>query len=229
LTTVAHDDTLTGDGTSGTPLGVTSGLLSSKKIEEGSDCNDMVSQGTFLIQGNCDNTPYGSRNVTMELIVYEMGSDVFQVAYVLRDGYSVIKRMYVRTYGQTNKTWTSWSRLVDSDSLSAIDSRLTTAEAKVQALEAKTTYQPVANGTDLHTLFNASGRYLKGWGTTVVNAPDSITNGKSSKYIVTVVFDGIDGYMRIDPIAGVTDSYYCRKTGDTIRSWYKITATEVAA
>lgn len=118
LTTVAHDDTLTGDGTSGSPLGVTSGLLS---------------------------------------------------------------------------------------------------------------YREIAGGTDLHTLFKASGKYVKKWGTAVTNGPNTTTNGIASKYIITVVNDGSDGYMRIDPMAGVMDSYYCRNSGGTISSWYKITATAVTA
>ena len=118
LTTVAHDDTLTGDGTSGSPLGVTSGLLSHREI---------------------------------------------------------------------------------------------------------------ASGTDLHTLFKASGNYMKEWGATVTNGPNTTTNGIASKYIITVVNDGTDGYMRIDPMAGFMDSYYCLNWAGTISSWYKITATEVTA
>ena len=232
LTTVAHDDTLTGNGTSGTPLGVNAYTI----LDNNTDFNNVRTFGTFLKRwGNSAvNTPIAGSATQYLLWVNRAGDratgDVIQVIIPI-GGVNGADKIYFRYFSNSSK-WSDWKQLVTSNDLSKYVplSTYQALEAKVQALETKTTYkQIVANGTDLHTLFEASGSYVKRWGATVENAPDAIANGANSKYLITVVIDGRDGYMRIDPMAGITDSYYCRKSGGTISSWYKITATEVTA
>ena len=231
LTTVAHDATLTGAGTSGNPLGVNAYTI----LDDNTDFNNVRTFGIYLkfwIR-HAINTPITNDSTQYLLLVNKVGnedtSDTVQVIVPI-SGVNGADKIYFRYY--TNSTnWSDWKQLVTSNDLSNYVplSTYRTLETKVQALETKTSYKQITdNGTDLHTLFGTSGSYIKAWGTTVVNAPDSTTNGGYSKYIITVVDDGVDGYMRLDPIAGITDSYYCQKAGSTIKPWCKITATKVS-
>ena len=231
LTTVAHDATLTGAGTSGNPLGVNAYTI----LADNTDFNNVRTFGIYLKLWNrhAINTPITVDSTQYLLLVNKAGNkdadDTVQVIVPI-GGVNGADKIYFRYYAMTTN-WSDWKQLVTSNDLSNYVplSTYRTLETKVQALETKTSYKQITNnGTDLHTLFGTSGSYIKAWGTTVVNAPNSTANGTDSKYIITVVNDGVEGYMRIDPMAGVVDSYYCRKTGDTIRPWYKITATKVS-
>ena len=231
LTTVAHDDTLTGNGTSGTPLGVNAYT----SLDNNTDFNDVRTFGIYLkvYTRHAINTPITNDRTHYLLLVNNVRStdtgDVVQMI-VPMGGFNGADKIYFRYFSNSSK-WSEWKQLITSNDLSNYVplSTYQALETKVQALETKTTYKKITtNGTDLHTLFGASGSYMKMWGTTVTNSPDARTNGASSKYLITVVVDGWDGYMRIDPLAGITESYYCRKSDDVITSWYKITATEVS-
>lgn len=231
LTTVAHDATLTGAGTSGNPLGVNAYTI----LADNTDFNNVRTFGIYLKSWtkHAINTPITADNTQYLLLVNKAGnedaSDTVQVIVPI-GGVNGADKIYFRYYANSTN-WSDWKQLVTSNDLSNYVplSTYRTLETKVQALETKTSYKQITdNGTDLHTLFGTSGSYIKAWGTTVVNAPDSTTNGGFSKYIITVVDDGVDGYMRLDPIAGITDSYYCQKAGGTIKPWCKITATKVS-
>ena len=231
LTTVAHDDTLTGDGTSGSPLGVGAYAL----LDDNTDFNNVRTFGTFLKRWGFSavNTPIAYSSTQYLLWVNREGApntgDVIQVIIPI-GGVNTADKIYFRYFSNSAK-WSDWKQLVTSNDLSNYVplSTYQALEAKVQALEAKTTYKQITSGTDLHTLFGANGFYLKQWGTPVENAPNSVTNSEWSKYLISVVSQNNDGYMRLDPIAGFTDFYYLQKTNGSISSWYKITATEITA
>ena len=234
LTTVAHDSTLTGNGTSGSPLGVNKFTT----LDNNVDFNTLRTFGIYLKAWGhtATNTPISLSGISTQylLLVNNAGtwdtSDVVQMIVPI-GGVNGADKIYFRYYARPN--WSEWKQLVTNNDLSNYVplSTYRALEAKVQALETKTTYKQItSNGTDLHTLFGTSGSYIKMWGITVVNSPNSTTNGIASKYLVTVVNDRGDGYMRIDPIAGISDSYYCKRASSgTISSWYKITATEATA
>lgn len=232
LTTVAHDATLTGNGTSGTPLGVNNFTT----LDDNVDLNTVRTFGIFLKAWgrSATNTPLSLRDTQYLLLVNRAGnwdtSDVIQMI-VPMGGVNGADKIYFRYFTNSTK-WSDWKQLVTINDLSNYVplSTYQALEAKVQALESKTKLiQITTNGTDIHTLFSKNGSYMKQWGTTVVNSPNSITNGTDSTYIITVVGNEWDGYMRIDPVAGFADSYYCQKIGGYENAWYKITATEVTA
>lgn len=110
VNTVQHDDTLTGDGTSGNPLGLTPGTMSSVSTDAAS-CDDIKSQGRYTIQRSIQNSPYGNVSVTMTLEVYVMTSDVIQVAKLLWNGRDIVNEVWIRVFADTNKKWTKWQRL----------------------------------------------------------------------------------------------------------------------
>lgn len=242
LTTVAHDDTLTGDGTTGTPLGAAVGSALNQGVTasvQDVDFNEYTSPGIYGINSDgSQNSPSGmDQSIRVALFVSRCGYNardgvVLQTLFV-RNVYKDDVGIYMRSL--RSGTWDEWKQMASMSDIPSLSnyvplSTYQALEAKVQALEAKTTYKPtIANGTDLHTLFEAPGTYRKMWGTTVVNAPTSTANDKRSAYLIAVVGVGNGGYMRIDPITGISDSYYLRKSNGVISSWYKITATEVTA
>ena len=232
LTTVAHDNTLTGNGTSGNVLRQAEG--SCLRNGKASSLNDLTKVGVYKVLADSTGVPVRNHRGTVFVSQLPESSVCGQLFFSTYDSETIRPRLFMRVtgYDTPSVSWTDWAEFAQKGDLSNYVplSTYQALEAKVQALEAKVKVTQInATGTDLHTLFDKSGTYIKMWGASVVNAPNSIANGASSKYLVTVVIDGIDGYMRIDPMAGITDSYYCRKSGGTISSWYKITATEATA
>lgn len=228
LTTVAHDATLTGNGTRGNPLGVNKFT----ELEDNIDFNNVRTFGIFMKAWGrrATNTPILNTDTQYFLLVNASGSeetsDVSQIIIPMSgEGTGEI---YFRYYSRGGK-WGEWKRLITSNDLSNYVplSTYQNLETKVEALEAKTTYKQIDNETDLHTLFKTNGIYIKQWGNTVVNAPTSTTNGTDSMYGITVIGEGENGYMRIEPMAGFADSYFCQKTSGTVRPWYKITSNKI--
>lgn len=229
LTTVTHGESLYGDGTSATPLRVANGTAITQSDTFVTDLND-IGLGIFAFNGRgMTNSPISSYGVVATFRGWGGRNTEAQLVIAI-DSFNT-SGFYKRVHG-TGTEWTPWHQFASRSDIPSDYVPLSTyraLEAKVQALEAKTTYKPItASGTDLHTLFGTNGSYVKMWGVTVTNGPGSVANGTASKYLITVVDDGGDGYMRIDPIAGVENSYYCtKKTSGTVSSWYKITATGV--
>lgn len=228
LTTVAHDATLTGNGTRGNPLGVNKFT----ELEDNIDFNNVRTFGIFMKAWGrrATNTPILNTDTQYFLLVNASGSeetsDVSQIIIPMSgEGTGEI---YFRYYSRGGK-WGEWKRLITSNDLSNYVplSTYQNLETKVEALEAKTTYKQIDNETDLHTLFKTNGIYIKQWGNTVVNAPTSTTNGTDSMYGITVIGEGENGYMRIEPMAGFADSYFCQKTSGTVGPWYKITSNKI--
>ena len=116
VNTVAHDDTLTGDGTSGTPLGLTPGTMSSVYTDAAS-CDDITSQGRYIIQRSIQNSPYGSANITMTLEVYVLNLDIIQVARMVWNGTYTVNEIWMRNFANVNKKWIAWQRVAFTSSI----------------------------------------------------------------------------------------------------------------
>lgn len=250
LTTVAHDATLTGDGTSGTPLGVADGTAINPFIhtQQPLDMNDIREEGYHVIKLD---------NATKESLVnapdaaYATGGAVRAVVFVSNSGYTLETpanvqvwfnrggnggnvSAFMRIYGGLpDPGWMGWNKFAFTSDIPSLSnyvplSTYRALEAKVQALEVKTKVTEITtSGTDLHSLFDKTGTYVKLWGTSVVNAPTEELNSADSEYAITVVSTRGDGYMQIAPMAGPMNSYYCTKNSSGVSSWYKIQTTRV--
>lgn len=139
LAAVAHDNTLTGDGTSGTPLGVVNGTALQASSARMIDLNTYEANGFHFLTGVCQNTPNGSVDTNGILFVQQSGYDRFQVLITSwLSGKN--RKIYYRT-GNKNPTliWSDWFTLATTDdipSVSALTSRITALEAKVNQLTA---------------------------------------------------------------------------------------------
>ena len=151
LTPVAHDSTLTGDGTSGTPLGVIAGQLLKAPIGYDASDNtvnldDMTMEGVYSITSAQNATgmpPNLIGDHTASLLVVQsfhmnLSYTVIQIL-VTRKIQGISVHLYARS--RLSPGWGAWRRFVRDDELNAIAGRVTaleqSLEARVQALEAK--------------------------------------------------------------------------------------------
>ena len=145
LTTVTHDDTLTGDGTSDTPLGIASGLNFSNfdtKLTWATPLSSVNTPGMHRIRGNTQDSPdddipdfiKGRTNVAAILLVYKNSSSFLKIMYVQ---YADVVGHMVRCFGKTytDSGSSAWIDLNHSGStVSALTSRVTALEAKLNEL-----------------------------------------------------------------------------------------------
>ena len=145
LTTVTHDDTLTGDGTSDTPLGIASGLNFSNfdtKLTWATPLSSVNTPGMHRILGNTQDSPDGDipdfikgrTNVAAILLVYKNSSSFLKIMYVQ---YADVVGHMVRCFGKTytDSGSSAWIDLNHSGStVSALTSRVTALEAKLNEL-----------------------------------------------------------------------------------------------
>lgn len=139
LAAVAHDNTLTGDGTPGTPLGVAQGLVSLANVDGIDDCNALVNTGAYHCQKTMRNTPYGDANITMTLYAYQMNGDVLQVAYIIYTGWAVSNEIWIRRKTSYEGEFSLWDRVAlmsDIPNVSALESRIAALETTVSRLTA---------------------------------------------------------------------------------------------
>ena len=138
LKTVAHDNTLTGNGTSN-PLGVNKYTV----LGDGVDFNNVTTFGIFLKAWNrsTTNTPF-DRNLTQYLLLVNNSGtgnpgDIIQIIIPI-SGVNGVDNIYFR-YHSDSSGWSNWKRLVTSNDLSNYVplSTYQALEARVQALEAK--------------------------------------------------------------------------------------------
>lgn len=169
LTAVAHDATLTGDGTSGTPLGVADGTALQSISARAVDLNTCETNGFYHLTGVCQNTPNGSADANGILFAQISGFDRFQVLITSWLG-SANRKIYYRT-GNKNPTmvWSDWHQvafLTDIPDVSALTSRIATLESQVAALTAATT--PSVTGLTAEQL---DSQYLDGYNIIKVGTP----------------------------------------------------------
>lgn len=147
LTAVTHDDTLTGDGTSTTPLGVVDGTMitpSRATYGKSIDFNDITAYGVYDVRTSPDsiNNPV-STSLNGGMLVIPAGCDesVFQIAFSRDTDLSV----FIRAFASFTSTWTGWDKIAfmsDIPDVSALTSRIAVLEQQVAALTAPATPAP---------------------------------------------------------------------------------------
>ena len=118
IQSVAHDDTLKGDGTSGNPLKVNNFTV----LDDNVDFNTVITFGIYLKKWmrSATNTPFSSRATQYLLLVNRVGEqdtgDTVQVIVPI-NGVNGADKIYFRYYSQAQK-WSDWKQLITSDDLS---------------------------------------------------------------------------------------------------------------
>lgn len=173
LTAVTHDDTLTGDGTSTTPLGVVDGTMitpSRAAYDKSIDFNDIAAYGVYDVRvtPNSTNNPVSSSlNGGMLVIPAGYEKSVFQIAFSRDTELSV----FIRAFSSFTSTWTGWNKIAfmsDIPNVSALTSRIAALEQQVAALTAPAT--PAATGLTAKQL---DDQWLDGYNIVRVGTPAS--------------------------------------------------------
>lgn len=150
LDSVAHDETLTGDGTSVSPLGVIVGQL--LKNPNGYDAgantvnlDNLINEGVYCIggiqsaTGKPDNVIGDSAFLFVVPAIYPSQNFVKMQILVTRKITGISVHLYART--KTSSKWGTWTRFIGDDEFNTLDGRVKALEqslgARVQALEAK--------------------------------------------------------------------------------------------
>lgn len=144
MASVAHDATLTGDGTSTTPLGVVDGTMitpSRTTYDRSVNFNDITAYGVYDVRigAGSTNGPAGE-NLNGAMLVIPAGYDesVFQIAFSRSTDLSV----FVRAFSSFTATWTDWNKIAFMSNIpdvSALTSRIAALESQVAALTAAAT------------------------------------------------------------------------------------------
>lgn len=174
LTTVVHDDTLTGDGTSGSPLGMIDGnfINAISKSGDEADANKLTAARVYKINGNWKNMPSDARIVSGSLFDASSGNARIQciLAYTDSTGVSMFVRQGLGSLGAA-----SWGRLVKESELSAytpmsaynaLVKRVAILESQVAALTSAAT--PAVTGLTAEQL---DSLYLDGYNIIKVGTP----------------------------------------------------------
>lgn len=137
LASVTHDETLTGDGTSGSPLGLVDGNIINPINTD--DAESVDPNKLYIVASNTANIP--SEGIRGNLYYSRVGSAYFQIIF----GYSDLSSgpvIYMRKQWG-NITGSQWVRFINEKDLSNYVPLATyqALEARVQALEAKLSNQ----------------------------------------------------------------------------------------
>ena len=137
LASVTHDETLTGDGTSGSPLGLVDGNIINPINTDDADSVDP--NKLYIVASNTANIP--SVGIRGNLYYSRVGAAYFQIIF----GYSDLSSgpvIYMRK-SWSNLTSSQWVRFINERDLSNYVPLATyqALEARVQALEAKLSNQ----------------------------------------------------------------------------------------
>lgn len=171
LTAVAHDNTLTGDGTSTTPLRVVDGTMitpSHATYGRSIDFNDITAYGVYDVRTSPDsaNNPVStSLNGGMLVIPAGYNESAFQIAFSRDTDLSV----FIRAFVSSTSTWTGWNKIAfmsDIPDVSALTSRIAVLEQQVAALTAPAT--PAATGLTAKQL---DDQWLDGYNIVRVGTP----------------------------------------------------------
>lgn len=145
LTTVTHDDTLTGDGTANTPLGIINGLnfsIFNTSLTWGTSLSEIKMPGMHRIIGNAQDSPDGDipdfikgrTSVSAILLVYRNDLSFLKIMYVMyAEGIDYTVRCFGKTYTIYGNS--AWIDLNPSGSdVSALTSRIAMLEAKANEI-----------------------------------------------------------------------------------------------
>lgn len=147
LTTVAHDDTLTGDGTSSAPMGVVNGTAINP-VDNGwnaIDFNDFTKNGVYTFNGDPTNGPnIYPKWITGTLIVLHSYQSIMQLCQYYPDnngaGSLAFRNGDYRNHSDI--TWHKWHKIAFRDDLPATNltnemGDIASLSTRVQALEAR--------------------------------------------------------------------------------------------
>ena len=135
---VAHNTTLTGDGTSGSPLGIADGtILSIIQIHNFFDFNDTKGAGIYGINStNAANSPRKNVNAAygaLFVIPSTVDNGVIQLFFSVESTEIVVHIRLLRS------KWTPWKSIQMSANVSAVESRIAALDAKSNELAAMQT------------------------------------------------------------------------------------------
>lgn len=143
LSAVAHDATLTGDGTDGNPLGMIGGnfVNAISKSGDEADANNLAANRIYKVGRNWGNMPSGVVLVGGSLLDASYSNARIQciLAYTDGAGASIFTRQ-----GWTSLANSKWDRLVKESEYNALVNRVAKLESRVAALTATAT--PSATG-----------------------------------------------------------------------------------
>lgn len=143
LTTVAHDATLTGDGTANNVLKISKGFYPDPiDINPTSKLNDLTNTGFYRVTNfNSDDSPLPNLPIGGFVVVNHVGSSLFQSLTVVWRTFDTAE-IYIRAKIGPGP-WTNWRKIASADDLSSYVplSTYQALEARVQALEAKLSNQ----------------------------------------------------------------------------------------
>lgn len=141
LTTVAHDSTLTGDGTGGSPLGAAMGsALKPYGVDRAVDAN-ASNNGVMAVTYNTANLPTDPGLARGFIIGYHGGLNSPRFAQLLVSCPNGVRpKIFARgSDGSTFDQWTEFAAKADIPDVSALTSRIATLESQMAALTAATT------------------------------------------------------------------------------------------
>ena len=164
LTAVAHDATLTGDGTSGTPLGVMQGGLLSNSRPANTVNVDSIDEPSLNTFKQVNNTSAGTKpapNTEGLCFLYRASANaIIEVIFSNdKDANIYIRRNYAGI-------WRGWRTVAMLDNLETLTSRIATLESQVAALTAAAT--PSATGLTAEQL---DSQYSGGYNIVRVGTP----------------------------------------------------------
>lgn len=147
LSAVAHDDTLTGNGTSGSPLAIADGNTFSKPIQTVRNLNDAKIPGLYELSAGSSNGPVPNTGNRGGIIVARNpgSAKIGQIAIQnYKPSNDVLPGLFFRSSQNSGDEWSSWDRLAFNSEMNALTSRIATLESQVAALTAAAT--PAATG-----------------------------------------------------------------------------------
>ena len=144
LTTVAHDSTLTGNGTTDSPLKIAAGSLLTQDRAAYGDLNQFTEEGLYGISSsNIVHAPNEMTDLRGTLILFRRANSavIGQMLLVNLARGSGSNALYLRYSLDNGSNWGAWERVALISDVSALMSRIATLETKletrVQAVEAR--------------------------------------------------------------------------------------------
>lgn len=101
-----HDDTLTGDGTSGNPLAIAANQVFSTADKAITDANNMIAPGCYSVDGNSTNVPYIDMRGQIIVPKSATGNTIPQVMFS-----SFGNKTGIFFRAQQNNTWGKWEQV----------------------------------------------------------------------------------------------------------------------
>lgn len=168
LSAVAHDNTLTGDGTASKPLGAAMGSALNPYGVNGAVDANTSNNGVMAVTYNTGNLPADEGAARGFIIGYHGGLNSPRFAQLLVScAKGVAPRVFAR--GSENSTfdeWTEFAAKADIPDVSALTSRIAALESQVAALTAAAT--PAATGLTAEQL---DSQYSDGYNIVRVGTP----------------------------------------------------------